>query len=187
MERSLIDQRKRRSVTSSEIEDRLLKSSTFINILNSLTLYVNDNKKIVICNSDYIELSEERLLKIFSEMNQILEARYNFTENLSTLRELLWRSIDDEGIERITARKEELDHLERDPENREYKVRKVIEDLEAENLEFITYEQIIEALKNNFNLVVSSKSNSLSKFLKDLGYHNKRITVDGKKIRVWVK
>ena len=187
MDRSLIDQRTRQSMSSKDIESKLLKSDEFVSLLDSLTLYVNDSKKIVICNNDYVEIPEEKLLKIFSQMNFILEARFNFMENLGTLRELLFRNLDDADIQKITDRKNEIDQATNDPENRELKVKKVIEDLETQNLEYLTYEQIVKGLKETFNLVINVKNNSISKYLKEVGYLNKRLTVNGKKIRVWVK
>lgn len=187
MDRSLIDQRIRKSMSSAEIEDKLLSSEDFLLIFNSLTLYVNDSKRIVICDNNYEEIPEEKLLKIFSNMNFILGTRFNFMENLSTLKELLFRNLDDLDIQKITDRKKELDQLKDDPENKEFKVKKVIKDLEETNPEYITYDQIIRALKDTFNLTISVKNNSISKYLKESGYQNKRLTIEGKKIRVWVK
>ena len=188
MQRSLIDQNKRKQVSSITIKNNLLSDHDFLTILTTITLGVNEKLKIVISDNDGIELPPERLEKIFSIMNSITEIRFSFVENLETLRDLIWETLDDQDINNLTLKKESLrKELELDPENKKNKVGKVIEDLEGENLAYLTYEQICNALKTNFNLEVNKSSKELSCFLKDLGYINKRKSIEGKQVRVWIK
>ena len=171
------------------VQNSLLTNENFKNILKDLSLKVINGKLAVTFKDTGNELQIPTLKKISFLMQNIAKdnlpegAFYEILVNI-LLGELSFEEAKKFDNQILEYKQSNIYSLETEEEIIKNKIIELLRDLD---FEYLTYEKVVNLLKENCKLDISVNDPKLSNILKDLGYMKKRKIIDSKKITIWIK